>query len=445
MEKSKELLEKHEFEYWTCARCSLCKWPPLAQIKSTKFASVCCSMDYGYFHPWSGGGKIIMGASLFFNRLDTITEQMRDTILQCTLCGACDVSCKYSTNMEVQDTIFDLRHYMVETIGAHPVHKKYAEAAEKNNNPYGEPHENRQDWIKETNANSNPNSNTLFFTGCTASYRQEDMAQASVKILNAIGYDFQISKEEHCCGSPIYRSGQVEDSKKFFEHNLKLFSDLGIEEIVTACPGCYAMLVAEYPRHLNDEYFKIWKKIKFRHMVEVIEEAVKKKKIQFKELEKKPIITFHDPCHLGRGAEPFVPEWKGTMKKVYNQIKVYDPPKVYRRGVKGIYDAPRNIFKRMNNTIDFVEMFRINEYAYCCGSGGGVKVAYPEMAINASINRIEEAEFVLNEASKGKNVEKLLISACPFCKTNFEDGLKETDKNIKYMDINQLVLEMMKE
>ena len=55
MEKSKELIEKHKFEYWTCARCSLCKWPPLAQVKSSKFASVCCSMDYGYFHPWSGG------------------------------------------------------------------------------------------------------------------------------------------------------------------------------------------------------------------------------------------------------------------------------------------------------------------------------------------------------------------------------------------------------
>ena len=132
------------------------------------------------------------------------------------------------------------------------------------------------------------------------------------------------------------------------------------------------------------------------------------------------------------------------MKKVFNQIKVYDPPKVYRRGGKGIYDAPRKIFNQMKSALDFVEMFRINEYAYCCGSGGGVKAAYPEMAINASTNRIEEAEFVLNEASKGKNVEKLLISACPFCKTNFEDGLKETSSAIKYMDINQLVLEMMK-
>lgn len=443
MEESKKLLDKHTDEYWRCARCSLCKWPPLAQIKSAKFSSICCSMDYGYFHPWSGGGKIVIGASLYYDRV-RVTEEVRDTILQCTLCGACDASCKYSTDLEVLDTIFDVRQHVVEKIGPHPAHKKYADAAEKYNNPYGEPHENRQEWINKTSAKSNPNSKTLFFTGCTASYRQQDMAQASVEILNAIDYEFQVSMDEICCGSPIYRSGQVGTSKKYIQSNIELFNRLGIEEIITACPGCYAMFVAEYPHHLDENHFEMWKKIKFRHMVEIIEEAIRKKNIEFEESDKKPIITYHDPCHLGRGAEPYVSEWKGTKKKVYNQITVYDPPKIYRRGGKGVYDAPRNIFKRMNKTLEFVEMFRINEYAYCCGSGGGVKAAYPEMAMLAATNRLEEAEFVLNEASKEKNVEKIIVSACPFCKTNFENGLLEAGKDIQYKDINQLVLELMK-
>lgn len=131
------------------------------------------------------------------------------------------------------------------------------------------------------------------------------------------------------------------------------------------------------------------------------------------------------------------------MKKVYNQIKVYEPPKIYRRGGKGIYDAPRNVFKKMNKSIEFVEMFRIAEYAYCCGSGGGVKAAYPEMAIHTSTERLEEAEYVLNEANSSEDVEKIIVSACPFCKTNLEDGIKTTKKKIKYMDINQLVSKMM--
>ena len=232
MTEPKSLLQKHLDDMWLCSRCSLCKFPPLAQIKSHRFSSVCCSMDYGNFHAWSGSGKIILGLSLLENRVEGITETMRDAILQCSLCGACDVSCKYSTNMEVADTIFDVRRYLVETMGAHPVHLKYLQKAQQFNNPYGEPHATRQSWIASTNAIQDPSSKRLFFTGCTAAYRQQDMAKASVEILTAGHLDFRLSEEEHCCGSPIYRSGQVKEAAQFFEHTINLFAQEGIEEVI---------------------------------------------------------------------------------------------------------------------------------------------------------------------------------------------------------------------
>jgi len=451
--ESKDLLNKHTDDMWLCCRCSLCKFPPLAQIKSHRFSGVCCSMDYGFFHAWSGSGKIIMGLSLLENRVDEITETMRDAFLQCTLCGACDVSCKYSTNIEVLDTIFDIRRYIVKTIGAHPVHLKYLEKAEEYYNPYGEPHEQRQQWMQSAKAFQNETAKTVFFTGCTAAYRHQDIAIASAEILNAGGLEFRICNDEWCCGSPIYRSGQVDEAVKFFEHNIELLSEEGIEEVITACPGCYSMFVAEYPKYLKGDLLEKWSRIKFRHMVEVIEEFIAKKKIEFAEgpNNKRIIVTYHDPCHLGRGSEPWIPEWEGTVKKIYNQIKVYDPPKKTRRGTKGIYKSPRFILKQLKNSgVEFVEMFRINEYAYCCGSGGGVKAAYPEMALTASIERLEEVEAVLKskfeEISKiNKPVdEMILVSACPFCKTNFENGINESGKNIRYLDINQLVNERIK-
>ncbi len=445
MENSKKLLEKHVDDMWKCAHCSLCKYPPLANVRSARFSQVCCSMDYGMFHAWSGGGKLNMGLSLLEKRVTEITPEMRDAIMQCTLCGACDVSCKYSTNMEVLEGIFDLRRYLVEKIGPHPIQAIFAEKADEFHNPYGEPHENRQAWINETNAKGNSESKTLFFTGCTAAYRQQDMVKSSVEILDHIGYDFQLSNDEFCCGSPIYRSGMVERAKSFFTHNIELFDKLGIEEIVTACPGCYAMLAAEYPAHLDEEHHKMWKKIKFRHMVQVIDEALKTKKIKIKEQLKKPIVTYHDPCHLGRGSEPYVPEWEGEKRKVFNQITIFEPPKEYRRGTKGIYEEPRRIFKRMSKSLDFVEMFRIAESAYCCGSGGGVKAAYPDMANQAVSERLEEADFVLKKAQIDFNEEreKIIVSACAFCKTNFEEGIEASSKNLIYKDINQLVVEMM--
>lgn len=445
MEKSKKLLEKHIDDMWKCAHCSLCKYPPLANVRSSRFAQVCCSIDYGLFHAWCGGGKLNMGLSILEDRIDSISEEMRDAVMQCTLCGACDASCKYSTDMEVLEGIFDLRRYVVETIGPHPIHAKLAEKAEEFNNPYGEPHEKRQDWINSTSAKEDPNSKTLFFTGCTAAYRQQDMVLASVEILNAIGIKFQLTKEEYCCGSPIYRSGMVEKAIKFFKHNIDLFDKLGIEEIITACPGCYAMLVAEYPAYLDEETLKKWKKLKFRHMTEVIRDALRTKKISLKEHKSNYVVTYHDPCHLGRGAEPYIPAWEGTKRKIFNQITIFEPPKEYRRGAKGVYDAPREIIDKMSKRINFVEMFRIAESAYCCGSGGGVKAAYPKMAKSTVAERLEEADYVLSKAIEKNDTftTKILISACPFCKTNFEQGIEDTGKLIEYKDINQFVWEMM--
>ena len=40
-----------------CWRCSHCKWVP--SPKSYDFAHACPSIEYGGFHPYSGGGKVI--------------------------------------------------------------------------------------------------------------------------------------------------------------------------------------------------------------------------------------------------------------------------------------------------------------------------------------------------------------------------------------------------
>ncbi|MBD3231007.1 MAG: hypothetical protein GF329_22700 [Candidatus Lokiarchaeota archaeon] len=446
MNNTENLLEKHEDDMWRCAHCSLCKYPPLMNVRSARFAQVCCSIDYGLFHAFSGGGKLNIAHSFLEGRINKISDELRDVIFQCSLCGACDVSCKYSTNIELLKGIFDLRRYIVEKFGPQPVHTRFADLSEKFNNPYGEEHEKRQSWIDETSVNLDSDSSTLFYTGCTSAYRQQDMVKASVEILKLIGVDFNVSKDEYCCGSPIFRSGLVNRAKKFFKYNIELFDNLGINKVITACPGCYSMFLAQYPAFLEDKTLEKWKKIDFLHMTEVIAEAIRKKKLKFKDLKDKPIITYHDPCHLGRGAEPYVPKWEGTKRKVFNQITIYEPPKTYRRGGKGVYDAPRRIFKKMKKNIGFFEMFRIAEYAYCCGSGAGVKAAYPDMAISAASERLQEAEYVLNKAESSDpdinaNNQKLLISACPFCKTNFEDAIEKTDKDIKYMDINQFVLE----
>jgi heterodisulfide reductase subunit D len=111
-------------------------------------------------------------------------------------------------------------------------------------------------------------------------------------------------------------------------------------------------------------------------------------------------------------------------------ISINIPPKPKRTGKSGIYDSPRNILKKIPG-LKLVEMERIREYAYCCGAGAGVKSAFPEMALNTAKLRIEEAE------DTGADV---LVSACPFCSTNLQDGINDCGSKLKYYDISEFLL-----
>ena len=79
----------------------------------------------------------------------------------------------------------------------------------------------------------------------------------------------------------------------------------------------------------------------------------------------------------------------------------------------------------IKSVANLVEMKNIRENSLCCGAGGGVKSAYPEIANQISKLRIAQA------------VEtgcKTLVTSCPFCKLN----LKNDD--IEVLDLTEFLV-----
>ena len=153
-------------------------------------------------------------------------------------------------------------------------------------------------------------------------------------------------------------------------------------------------------------------KFEVLHTVEFFDRLIKQGKIKLTKAVPMT-VTYHDPCHLGRQGEPYVP-WKGKEKKIFNQIVVYEPRKPSYNGAWGVYEPPRDVLKSIPG-LELVEMERIKEYAWCCGAGGGVKEAYPEFSAWTATERIEEAKSTGAEA---------IVSACPWCERNFIDAIK---------------------
>ncbi len=115
------------------------------------------------------------------------------------------------------------------------------------------------------------------------------------------------------------------------------------------------------------------------------------------------------------------------------QYGLTDPPRVMNRGVDGVYEAPRNILKAIPG-LKLVEMERIREYSWCCGSGGGAKSAYPDFALATAKERIEEAE------ATGAGT---IVTSCPWCESNLSDGIDAAGSKLKIDDVLNLVMKAL--
>ena len=418
-------LEDFERSMARCVRCSLCKFPPLEQVKSWRFANVCPSITRYNFHAYSGGGRLLIGLALLQGRLD-YTDEMTEIIYRCQMCGACDISCKYNRDMEVLEPAYELRARLVNDGQLLPAHMPVIEGLRKEDNMLQRLKVDRGKWAEGLDVKdiTKETAEVVFHAGCRLSFDEDlwKVARGTVSLLKKAGVDVGIvGSEEACCGGRAYEMGYQGELIKYAEHNLDTWRAAGARIVVTSCSDCYAAF--------NILYDKIGLKPnpEVLHITEYLERLIAEGKLRLtKEV---PItVTYHDPCHLGRKAEPYI-HWQGVEKKAYGQLILHDPIKEFRRGTFGVYEPPRNVLKSIPG-LRLVEMERIKEYAWCCGAGGGVKEAYPDFATWTALERIAEAKTTGASA---------LVTACPWCERNFNDAISESGDGMKVYDVVELV------
>jgi len=382
---------------------------------------------WGNFHAYSAGGRMIAALALLDGRVD-YTDKLVEIVYQCQMGGACDVSCKVNRDMDPLEVMLELRAKCVEEGQVLPAHMVMIESLRSNDNVLGEPKAERGKWAEGLDVKDITKEKTevLYFAGCRYSFDRDlrKIARNAISLLKMAGVDVGISgKEEACCGGRAFEIGYRGELIKYAEHNMETWNAAGVRTVVTPCSDCYGTFKFHYPRIGKEMNFEVL------HITEYLDRLIKEGRL--KPIKKVPLkVTYHDPCHLGRLSEPYIP-WEGVERKVLGQVIVKEPPREYRRGTSGIYEPPRDILRSIPG-IELVEMERIKEYAWCCGAGGGVKEAYPEFALWTADERIEEARATGAEA---------LVTACPWCERNFRDALERSGAKIKLYDIVELLLE----
>ncbi len=325
-------------------------------------------------------------------------EEFKDDVHSCTTCGICGTVCESGINtVELWEA---LRANLVKKgIGPYGKQNMFPKLIGQYHNPYLKDQKDRLAWVPD-DVKIEDKSDIVYFTGCTAGYKQLTLAFATSRVLNKLGIKFaMLGEDEWCCGSALIRTGQahVNDMMplQVAKHNVEAIMKKGAKKVLFACSGCFRAAKVDWPRLLG-------KKLPFEviHITEFLADQIKQGKIKWeKSIDK--TITYHDPCHLGRHV--------------------------------GVYDAPRYVLTHIPG-VNFVEMERIKEFQRCCGAGGGVKAGIPDLADGVAQSRVKDAL---------ETKADILSSACPFCKRNLMDGRDSMKADIDVEDVIELVAQAL--
>ncbi|WP_005038310.1 (Fe-S)-binding protein [Holophaga foetida] len=408
-----------------CSNCLNCRWVPFDKLKSERFGENCPSIAYNNFMTYSARGRFQLGQTILDGDAD-YTETITELVHDCMACGSCDVTCKVCRyNLEPLEHNIELKVDAVEKGKTLPAQAGIMAALKQEQTMIpGSKKAQRLDWAKGIQVKDlfKDKAEVAFYPGCKYSYdpKLQKVAQAALKLLIDAGADVGImGNADACCGGRALQMGFRAEFTERAEANIKAFNTAGVKVIVTPCSDCY--------HALKRQYAKLGLAIEVLHTVEYLERLIEEGKLTFTK-SVNMTVTYHDPCHLGRLGEPFVP-WDGTEKKIMNQVHTWSPKRPRYNGAYGIYDAPRNVLAAIPG-LRLVEMDRIREYAWCCGAGGGCSQTLPEYSAWTASERITEANTTGAEA---------MVTACPWCEANFMGAVDEHGKSIQVFDIIELV------
>jgi heterodisulfide reductase subunit D len=349
--------------------------------------------------------KLIRAIFRYRDISDEVIEEFARNLYECSTCGQCHVVCP--ANIDTVTLWEDIRQLIVEA-GYGPLESQQTlvKSVKSYDNPWQQPRQARTKWARRAKKEQlitdlpreikKTNAKVLLFFGCTAVYdvNVKQIAINTINILESLGVDYGcLGGNEKCCGSVLLRMGDKE-FERIAADNIKTFNNLNIQTLVTSCSGCFKTIRDDYP-HVGKLNFEVL------HIVEYLQRLREQGKLKFITPVEK-VITYHDPCHLGRAT--------------------------------GVFDEPRLIIEAIPG-LELVEMPRSREYSRCCGAGGGLKAGYPDIQNKMAQRRVKEAEATGAQE---------LVSACPFCYAGLQVGISALDSPLVMKDVTSLVAESLK-
>ena len=168
------------------------------------------------------------------------------------------------------------------------------------------------------------------FIGCLGNYNYVNIGDSLLEILEHLGIDAFLAKDQKCCSAPAYFTGDFDTVDYNAKFNIEYFESFSadVEAIIVPEATCSAMLKIDYVHYFHDqpEWAERAKKIKGKIFMATewlqnhthLEQVLASKKKDTK------IVTYHDPCHAKK-MQGIHEEPRNLIRKNYNIVEMSDP------------------------------------------------------------------------------------------------------------------------
>jgi len=336
------------------------------------------------------------------------------SIWRCVGCDSCTEHCPW--NLSVRRLVEIMRQKVmqewylnggIDTLGENPDLIKGVRALNMlggrigaNYNVSGEDNAARLAWTdnltkKPEGLVRDVDADLAYFVGCVSAMfpMSYGIPQGLTTVLDRAEVRFTtLGDDEWCCGYPLLMAGQLKQAEELIRHNVDAMRALGVPRVMVTCPSCYHMWHHVYPELLDEPLgFEVV------HAAQVLSDLVADDRLPLVEPRRAGVVTYHDPCDLGR---------KG-----------------------GVFEEPREVIQSVPG-FEFVEMQQSREHALCCGGGGNLETFDPDLVEEVSMQRIAQAVEV---------GAQYLVSACPQCVRTLSKAARASRARIRVMDLTQFV------
>lgn len=221
---------------------------------------------------------------------------------------------------------------------------------------------------------------------------------AAVELLEKLNIDFEVPKNQTCCGQPMANSGFEDEAKKTYHHFINLFKDY--DKTVMISGSC--------THHVQHNYTNIPQTNEVKNVRDNIEDI--SQFILENYIDKiAPVhfpykVALHTGCHSLRGQR------FGTSSELVLEKEI---------GLEGLL---KNV-----TGIKIIPLNRPNE---CCGFGGTFSVVHEAISIKMGRDKLNDVA--------DKEID-YLISNDMSCLMHLEGIIKKENRNIKVAHILELL------